>query len=54
MSELNSQNSSTRRKELLNKFNSLKDEYPTLKIPNVSNEISDDQLELMYLECIKR
>lgn len=54
MSEFNSQEPSERRKELLAKLNDLKDAYSTLKIPNVSNEISDDQLEIMYLKYVKK
>jgi len=39
-----------RRNELLIKISALKEKYPTLNLADVNDNLSDDQLEIIYLK----
>ena len=41
---------STRRRELLIKINLLKEKYPLMNVADVTSDLTDDQLEIIYLK----
>lgn len=43
---------SQRRREFLVKFNILRNRYPNVKMPEITDDMSDDQIELMYLKTV--
>lgn len=48
--EKDEEEESPRRKELLLKIKILKEKFPSINITEINNDVSDDQLEIMYLK----
>lgn len=45
---------SKRRRDFLLKLDVLRKQYPNIEVPKVTAETSDDQLEIIYLKCVKK